>query len=393
MQNKRLSHPFTIRFQEYSRINLRILGVLVLSAISYGSPAWAVYPYPKSSEISSVVWDFAGRVTTGQGSDLWPVTWGNDGVTYVAWGDGGGPNGTDSMCRTNFGLAKLTGSPPNFGFTTIWGCKSDGSGCATEATHDTACNAPYGGTIATSGVPDAIIAIENTLYSLIWNSRDGERLIFSTDYGHSWTDPNVTFPMTNGYFAPKSFVQHGKGDAGGSATYLYILGEKFNKTNAMYMARAPKVSITDTATWEYFTGTADSPSWGAWAGATPVFYDAGTTYPGGKIQYFPVIARYIYTETRNEIQQLGVYEAVNPWGPWNTIYMSDSWGNYGITRGLWYSIVPSSISADDMSFYMTFSGSATPVNWDSYNLIKGTFVLQPTTTTGIPMAPASLAIR
>lgn len=42
---------------------------------------------------------------------------------------------------------------------------------------------------------------------------------------------------------------------------------------------------------------------------------------------------------------------------------------------------------------MTFSGYPTPDNWDNYNLIKGTFVLQSTTTAGIPMAPFSLAIH
>ncbi len=383
-----------IRFLKYSRINLRILGLLVLSTVSCASSAWAVYP--QSSVISSVVWDFDGRIKTAQGSDLWQATWGKNGVTYVAWGDGGGPNGTNNMCRTNFGLAKLTGSPPSYGFTAIWGCKSDGAGCEDfgSLTHDASCNASFGGTLATIGVPDAIIAVDDTMYALIakWEVY-GYKLLSSTNYGQSWTDSGQSWPVATGNFMPESFVQHGKGDEGGNATYLYILGEKCGTPNAAYLARAPKASVTVKTTWQYFTGTTTSPSWGSWNSATAVFYDAGAKWSVGKMQYFPVIGKYIYTQTRGEIQKLGMYEADSPWGPWKTIYINDTWGGYGATEGLWYSIIPSSIREDNKTFYMTFSGFPTPINWDNYNLIKGTFVLQSTTTAGIPMAPASLAIH
>jgi len=392
MQTARLGHLFTIRLREYPHFYLRILGVFFLSTAICVSSAWAVFP--KSSVISSVVWDFAGMVKGGEGSDLWPVTWGKDGVTYVAWGDGGGPDGTNTACRTRFGLNRMTGSPPHYGFTEIWGCKADGTGCGANATHDAACDAPYGGTIAALGVPDGLVAIDDTLYALIWNSTDGEKLVYSTNDGHSWTDPDTAFPYgTNGLFVPTSFVQHGKGDAGGSATYMYIAGEKYGTPHATYLARAPKATITNAATWEYFTGTATSPSWGSWNSATAIFYDAGAKLSVGRMQYFPLIGKYIYTETRGEIQKLGMYEADTPWGPWKTIYMNDTWGDYGTTGGLWYSIIPSSISEDNMTFYMTFSGYPTPVNWDNYNLIKGTFVLQPTTNARIPMSPFSLAIH
>ncbi len=392
MQKTRLSTPFTIRFSECSRLILRISGLLVLSAISWASSARA--EYPQSSVISSVVWDFDGTVDTGQGSDLWSVTWGKDGATYVAWGDGGGPDGTNNACRTRFGLNRMTGSPPNYGFTEIWGCKADGTGCDADATHDAACNAPYGGTLATTGVPDAIIAVDTTLYALLadW-SNYGYKLLSSLNYGQSWADSGQSWPVATGNFMPESFVQHGKGDEGGNAAYLYILGEKVGTPNAAYLARAPKASVTDEATWQYFTGTTTSPSWGSWNSATAVFYDAGAKWSVGRMQYFPVIGKYIYTETRGEIQKLGMYEADSPWGPWKTIYINDTWGDYGTTEGLWYSIIPSSISGDNKTFYMTFSGYSTPVNWDNYNLIKGTLVLQSTTNAGIPMAPFSLAIH
>jgi hypothetical protein len=70
-----------------------------------------------------------------------------------------------------------------------------------------------------------------------------------------------------------------------------------------------------------------------------------------------------------------VYDAPEPWGPWTTVYYSDHWGWYGTTGALWFNIIPKFISADNTTFWMTFSGFATPVNWDSYNLIQGTFTL------------------
>jgi hypothetical protein len=389
MQNARLSHPFTIRFREYSRCNLRILGLLVLSTVSCVSSAWAVYP--QSSVISSVVWDFDGRVKAGPGSDLWPVTWGKNGVTYVAWGDGGGPNGTNNMCRTNFGLAKLTGSPPNYGFTAIWGCKADGTGCTAGATHNAACDAPYGGVIATWGVPYGLTAVDNTLYALMYTDSTGNHLLSSANYGQSWSDAGSFDYNSNGTFIPTGFVKHGAGDAGGSGTYLYIIGYKIGST-FITLARAPKASVTNTATWEYFTGTSGSPSWGSVGSATQIFnHDVS----GGSvaIQYFPVIGKYILTEQRNSVQQFGVYEAANPWGPWFTVYYNDTWGNYGTSVGEGTSIVGSSINGTDTEFYMTFSGDATPVDWDNYNLIKGTFVLQSTPTVKIPKPPASIDIH
>jgi len=342
------------------------------------APIPADAPYPPSSTIVGVAWDFVGKVRTGQGSDLWPVTWGGDDKTYIAWGDGGGMDGTNTVCRTRFGFAELTGTAPSYGSTEIWGCKADGTGCKDSGagyTHDAACDASYGGTLATVGVPDAIIAVDNTTYALVadW-ATFGYYLLHSTNYGQSWTN-DATFGVAVGNFMPESFVQHGAGDAGGSATYLYILGEKYGTPNSVYLARAPKATVTNKATWGYFTGTATSPSWGSWSSATPVFYDPNSTYASGKMQYFPVIQRYVYTSQHGEIQKFGMYEAVAPWGPWKTVYLSDTWGGYGVTEGLWYNIIPKSISGDDKTFYMTFSGYNTPDNWDNYNLIKGTFTL------------------
>lgn len=392
MQDTRLNHPFTIRFLEYSRINLQILGVLVLSAITCASSAWAASPYPQSSVISSVVWDFGGKVKAGQGSDLWPVTWGANGNTYTAFGDGGGPHGTNTVCRTHFGLAQMVGSPPNYTFRDIWGCKSDGTGCDTGATHDAACDAPYGGELATFGVPASLLHVDNVLHAIVgqWSTTVTVKDLQSSNYGQSWSDPGVSFNIVTGAFLPGSYLNYGAGYSGGDSKYVYLYGQKYETANATYLARIPRASFNNLATWQYFTGTFASPSWGAWGSATPVFVGEGGV---GSVQYFPVIGKYIVVAARNEVQQFGMYESANPWGPWYTIYYGNTWGNYGLSAPEGDTIVPSSLSSDNKTFYLTFSGDATPDNWDNYNLIKGTFVLQSTTTAGVPMAPASLSIK
>jgi hypothetical protein len=333
-------------------------------------------PYPPSTTVFGIEWDFAGKVQTGQGSDLWETAWGGDNNTYTVWGDGGGPDGTNTVCRTNFGMDQLVGSPPNYTFTEIWGCMADDTGCAPGATHDASCDAPYGGVEATYGVPDALIAIDNTLYvSVVKWATDGYRIYKSTDYGQSWDNTNQVWPVGAGLFMPETFVKHGAGDANGDATYVYVIGRKQEDEGNVYMARGPKATFDNAATWEYFTGTPSSPTWGTWGSATVIFSDPNSQWPVGKIQYFPVIDRYIYTNNRTEIQTLSVYESENPWGPWFTIAYYDDWGGYDTTTGWWYVIIPSSISGDDSEFYMLFSGASSPTNWDNYNLIKGTFTL------------------
>lgn len=339
------------------------------------------YPYPPSTVITGVTWDYAGKVQGGAGSDLWPVAWKGDNTLLTAWGDGGGPwaESSNTVCRTRFGMASMDGSPPNFTFTSIWGCKADNTGCYGSATHNAACDAPYGGTIATSGVPDALWADNNTLYVQVAKS-GGPQLSKSTDGGQSWTEFSWQFTANTGDFVPDGPVQFGAGNNDSPDSNFYIVGGKVGNTVDTYLARVPKATIDNQSTWEYYTSTDPaSPTWGTWANAKAIHTDATNTADGtstgGKMQYFPVIARYIFTNYAGAISKMHIYESVNPWGPWYTVEYNNSWGNYGISTGLWNNILPKFISADDTEFYVLFSGFSTPVDYDNYNLIKGTFTL------------------
>ena len=98
-------------------------------------PVWSApqAPYPPSTVLTNITWDHAGAaIHQAQGSDLWPFAWAGNDNLYTAWGDGGGANGDNTKCRTTFGVHGVSGSPPNFTFSNIWGCKADGTGCDTH---------------------------------------------------------------------------------------------------------------------------------------------------------------------------------------------------------------------------------------------------------------------
>jgi hypothetical protein len=370
-------------------------------------------PYPASTAITGLSWDFAGAVLhQGAGSDLWPFAWLSNDSLVTAYGDGGGFNGANTVCRTHFGMHTVTGTPPSsMVFANTWGCTAGGSGCATDSgtpIHNAACDASFGGAIASNGgVPDGLTAVGNILYSFVTDRgtlTNDSRLVTSSDGGQTWSASGVVFTHTAGDFAPTSFVTFGAGQAGQPAAvggFLYVVGGKVGNVTQLYLARVPTASITTPSAWQWITSTDPAtPVWGAWTSAQPIFTDAtavGNSGPnsGGTMQYLPVPQRYVLFHMAGTVQQMHVFDAPNPWGPWTTVYYSNSWGPtgapYGLTggqqtSGLPTKIIPKSpsfLSADNKTFWLAFSGFNTPTNWDNLNLIKGTltFAASPFTET------------
>jgi hypothetical protein len=378
-------------------------------------PVWSApqAPYPPSTVLTNITWDHArAAIHQAQGSDLWPFAWAGNDSLYTAWGDGGGANGDNIKCRTSFGVHGVSGSPPNFTFSNIWGCKADGTGCDTTsgATHDPACNASFGAMLQSVGVPDGLVAVgdmqQNTLYTFISVPSGGpahSRVMSSTTGGQSWTEATWTFPHQPGDFWPGPFVQYGAGYAGGPAGYLYVVGGKAGNGTSLYLARVPQASVLTQGAWQWFTGTPSAPAWGTWANAVPIFTDYDTPYTpvvgegtGGTMQYFPVFNRYLLIHSYGSVQQMHVYDAPNPWGPWTTVYHNNTWGGYGTTRALLWHVISKFISADNRTFWVAFSGWSTPVNFDNLNLIKGTFTVAAAATPppgGVVVVPQPPTMR
>ena len=53
--------------------------------------------------IAGVSWACSSLVTGTAGSDLWPITWSDDGNQYAAWGDGNG----FASARYGYGISRL----------------------------------------------------------------------------------------------------------------------------------------------------------------------------------------------------------------------------------------------------------------------------------------------
>ncbi len=341
------------------------------------------------ASIQGLTWDFAGAQVhipstlpgaPATGSDLWPFTVASNGTLYTAYGDGGGANGANDTCRTNFGIHAVTGTAPNYTYANTWGCTSGTAGCANDnnptPTHNANCNASFGGPLAlNNGVPVGLIAVGNALYTVL-----GNVLVSSSDGAHTWATTGITFTTNPGDFIPSDFVQFQPGNSGIPTAldgYLYITGGASGDTTRVYLARAPVGTISTYGTWQWYNGS----TWGTYASKQPIFTDAAMTgdgvNTGGTMQYFPVLQRYIFIPRTGSMKQMRVLASANPWGPWTTVYSSDTWGGYDTTLSLPPHIIPTSISADNLTFWMSYSGFGSPTNWDNLSLIKGTFTVVP----------------
>jgi len=332
-------------------------------------------PYSGSSTIAAVSWDFAGQITGAPGSDLWGMTWGNDGSVYMQWGDGGGFNGTDTVCRTQRGVAKIDGNPGSFTYTNITGCKADGAGCVGSFTHNPACDTLYANTV--SGYADDILDVAGTLYSIIANG-----IYKSTDSGATWTNTGVSWSSTAGSWMPTGFVQFGQGYAGAPNNYVYIMGAKwgpgdgeFGMTTNIYLSRVLKTSMETQGAYEWYTSTNPSlPTWGAWGSAQPIWTDANRTKGvGGRAVYFPILGKYILSAYRNTGKEIMLFDSANPWGPWTTVAYDTNWGTDKSVDTLSLNISTKWLTDGDTKFWMSYS---TTPGKDNFNLIQGTFTLR-----------------
>jgi len=111
-------------------------------------------PYPPSPAIAGVTFDDSTARTEAEGSDIWPVTWAEDGKLFTAWGDSGGFGGTNQVGWIKFGVARIEGGKRDYHGVNLAGGK--------DAPHP----APF------NGKSEGGLALGNSLY--LW--RDNDRL-------------------------------------------------------------------------------------------------------------------------------------------------------------------------------------------------------------------------
>ncbi|MBI2024268.1 LamG domain-containing protein, partial [Candidatus Giovannonibacteria bacterium] len=73
-------------------------------------------PYPASTAITGINFNWATHKRLAIGSDNWPITWADDDNQYTSWGDGGGFGGADA----GLGVARISGTASNYTGTNLW---------------------------------------------------------------------------------------------------------------------------------------------------------------------------------------------------------------------------------------------------------------------------------
>ncbi len=344
------------------------------TAASAGS-ALSGSPYPKSSVITGISWDFAHMTELAIGSDLWPTTWGADGNVWAGWGDGGGFGGSNSVDRVSIGFGSIAGAPPGIVGTNVWGNTNAG---AAKAEHQaTFC-----------GKPESMLAVGGVLYAWVGSfyndsandnprcpanpSVSNHHLAWSSNDGASWQEATWSFTDNSGSFVFNSFLNFGQNYAGAKDSYVYLYGYRVG-TDAGYLARVPETAVTTLASYEVFTGMSNgqptwSPSYTTSQAAPVIGAGAGG---GGVVFYHPATGRYIDASFYGGVGSLIILDAPEPWGPWTTVEYETNWGGYGTAESLALTFPTKWISSDGKTLWGVFSWGD-PQLGDALHLMKAT---------------------
>ena len=101
----------------------KVLISLFIFGLAPSTIAAQASPYPQSSEVTDVTFDWSTHNEEAPGSDNWPITWADDGHQYTSWGDGGGFGGTNFDGRVSLGVARVEGSASSYQGYNVWGGK------------------------------------------------------------------------------------------------------------------------------------------------------------------------------------------------------------------------------------------------------------------------------
>ncbi len=329
-------------------------------------------------------WDTHDR--RAPGSDNWPITWSDDGHQYTFWGDGGGFEGTNKLGRVSLGFARVEGDRDNYQGINIWG--------GVDSEHP----ATFG------GKSYGIISIDGVLYA--WRGGGvaekmytNTRLLVSSNKGATWTKSSCDMTTVDDQLIMPTILNFGKDYAGARDSFVYHYfirkeptgpGLGIHKggspaTGKIDLARVPANAMMDLFAYEFFTGLdrRGNPTWSADASQrVAVLEDSNGVGWTVSVSYNAGIRRYIlmteHTAPRSS-GRMGMFDALEPWGPWNTVlyYDSPGFGAGAVEENSFYwNFSNKWLSADGRDFVLVFTGKYAN---DSWNTVHGTFVLEDTT--------------
>ncbi|NQT00806.1 MAG: serine hydrolase, partial [Planctomycetes bacterium] len=312
-------------------------------------------PYSRSGLITKVNFEPASSIVRkAKGSDNWPITWADDDNQYTAYGDGWGFE-PKTKKKLSLGIAKITGSPPDFRGVNIRTDTGERIGQGAEGAK-----------------ASGIICVDGVLYMLVRNTGNSQ-VAWSEDHGKSWKWCGWKF--TTSFGAP-TFLNYGRNYAGARDNFVYLYSHDSNSAyepaDRMVMARVPKEAIRKRNTYEFFNGFDDwrQPMWTSdIREMKAVFINPGRCYRSG-ISYNAGLKRYLWCQTiygKDDMRfkgGLGIFDAPEPWGPWTTVYYNQQWdvgpGETSCLPARW-------MSKDGRSCYLLFSGD------DCFSVRKAAF--------------------
>lgn len=281
--------------------------------------------YPRSRLITGVRWDPICRVkrlATGgairDGSDNWPCTWADDGHIYTAYGDGNGfapytPN------KLGMGFARITGGPERFVPANV---------------RSNAENTSYG---PNDRKASGLLSVDGTLYLLARNDNKAgrfSRIGWSVDRARTFQWCDWSFEE----LGHPTFINFGRDYTGARDEFAYIWSHDdpsaYDCADHFVLARVPKDRIRDRSAYEFFVRLrGKSPVWAPEADKRgPVFESAGLCMRSS-VSYNAGLGRYILWQGLRQAGGIdarfrggcAIFEAPEPWGPWRSVYFTDSW--------------------------------------------------------------------
>jgi hypothetical protein len=391
-------------------------------------------PYPQSTFIKGMTWDYSSRQRLAYGSDLWVTTYDSDGNLYTSWGDGGGfGTGTNpNLDKVPTGMARITGNPPlteppTSGATAfnIWGGAGTNNGdSGAPQPYDPVYTDTNGKTVVIdtgldgsgggSPKPENLISVQDSLGNdvLVFDMNappgsdayPGNELLYSVNHGATWTEiaNSKNFPLPG-------LVYFGAGNTGlpsAVAGFVYGFVSAGGTGNAaddnQELIRMPvgDFSAANIASLgshagdvQYFGGlNGSTPIWTTASGAVTVISDV--RIESLEVSYDSSIQRYLAFYSQNRpvngddtmIGSLTVLESANLWGPWSTAAEYNNWGGStlaGATYQLGLTVptkpgwlqngITYSTSGSTQTFAAIFSGTGhTPpsADFDSFNLLS-----------------------
>lgn len=335
---------------------LQILVAGLLLSLVHPSMADYDAPYPHSSFITELKWSPTVVKMKGYANgDNWPITWIHDDSQLTAFCDGKGFSEKDP--DLSLGFAWVRGDPPEFHAKNI------------RSNADT----PVGW--GSKGIKASdMISVDDVLYMFVRNYKPSDlddftnsRLACSTNFGMSWTWADWHFSDT---FGCPAFVHFGKNYQGARDEYVYIASQAndsaYGYSPDIIMTRVKRDVIMVRSEYTFFGGMTENghPVWlKDIAKQKPIFTDSKGTQRIA-ITYNAGLSRYILTSSHltgrkaTHTAALGIFEAMEPWGPWSTIYYNDHWSvQDGKDCRTYHHRFPSKwISTDGKTMWLLYSG-------------------------------------